>query len=122
MADVKFTKTHEWIRVEDGTATIGISEYAQKQPGDVVFVGLPEEEDEVTMDEAFGDVESVKAVSDLVSPVSGTVAEVNRELEDSPELVNSDPYGAWIIRVKDVTETCELMDEAAYKEFCEKEE
>lgn len=122
MADVKFTKTHEWIRVEDGTATIGISEYAQKQLGDVVFVGLPEEEDEVTMDEAFGDVESVKAVSDLVSPVSGTVAEVNRELEDSPELVNSDPYGAWIIRVKDVTETCELMDEAAYKEFCEKEE
>ena len=122
MADVKFTKTHEWIRVEDGTATIGISEYAQKQRGDVVFVGLPEEEDEVTMDEAFGDVESVKAVSDLVSPVSGTVAEVNRELEDSPELVNSDPYGAWIIRVKDVTETCELMDEAAYKEFCEKEE
>lgn len=122
MADVKFTKTHEWIRVEDGTATIGISEYAQKHLGDVVFVGLPEEEDEVTMDEAFGDVESVKAVSDLVSPVSGTVAEVNRELEDSPELVNSDPYGAWIIRVKDVTETCELMDEAAYKEFCEKEE
>lgn len=121
MTEIKFTKTHEWIKVEDGTATVGISDYAQKALGDVVFVGLPEEESEVTVDEAFGDVESVKAVSDLVSPVSGTVSEVNHELEDEPELLNSNPYGTWIIKVKDLTDTCNLMDEAAYKEFCGKE-
>ena len=121
-AELKYSKDHEWVKFEGDTAIIGISDFAQDALGDVVFVNLPGEGDEVNAGEAFGDVESVKAVSDLVSPVSGTVAEVNRELEDSPELVNSDPYGAWIIRVKDVTETCELMDEAAYKEFCEKEE
>lgn len=122
MADLKFSKTHEWISKDGDIYTIGISDYAQKALGDVVFVNLPEADDEVTAGEAFGDVESVKAVSDLISPVSGTVAEINEALEDSPELLNSDPYGAWIIKVSGVTETEDLMDEEAYKEFCDKEE
>lgn len=122
MADLKFSKTHEWISKDGDIYTIGISDYAQKALGDVVFVNLPEADDEVTAGEAFGDVESVKAVSDLISPVSGTVTEINEALEDSPELLNSDPYGAWIIKVSGVTETEDLMDEEAYKEFCDKEE
>lgn len=122
MADVKFSKTHEWISKDGDIYTVGISDYAQKALGDVVFVNLPEVDDEVTAGEAFGDVESVKAVSDLISPVSGTVTEINEALEDSPELLNSDPYGAWIIKVTGVTETEDLMDEETYKAFCDKEE
>ena len=122
MADVKFTKTHEWVSKDGGVYTVGISDYAQKELGDVVFVNLPEVGDEVSKGEAFGDVESVKAVSDLVSPVTGTVSEINEELSDAPENLNSDPYGAWIMKVTDVTEVEELMDEEAYREFCSKEE
>ncbi len=121
-AELKYAASHEWIRMEDGVAVIGITDYAQNALGDVVFVNLPQEGDEVTAGEAFGDIESVKAVSDLNSPVSGTVCAVNEELLDAPELLNSDPYGAWIIKVADVGETEELMDAAAYEAHCEAEQ
>lgn len=116
-SDVKYTKTHEWVKEENGLIVIGLTDYAQQELGDIVFVNLPEADDEVSMGEAFGDVESVKAVSDVNSPVSGTVAEVNEELADAPESVNSDPYGAWFIKVKDVSDTEELMDAAEYEAF-----
>ena len=116
--ELKYSKSHEWIRQEDSVAVIGISDYAQDALGDVVFVNLPEVGDDVTAGEPFGDIESVKAVSDLVSPVSGVVCEVNEELLDAPELVNSDPYGAWIIKVENVSAEDELLDAADYEAFC----
>ena len=119
--DLKYSKSHEWVRYEDGVAVIGISDFAQDALGDVVFVNLPAVGDEVTAGEAFGDVESVKAVSDLVCPVSGVVLEVNEDLEDSPENLNEDPYGAWIIKVENVTEEEELLDAAAYEAHCAEE-
>ena len=119
--DLKYSKSHEWIRYEDGVAVIGISDFAQDALGDVVFVNLPAVGDEVTAGEAFGDVESVKAVSDLISPVSGVVLEINEELEDSPENLNEDPYGAWIIKVEQVTGEDELLDAADYEAHCAKE-
>ena len=119
--ELKYTKSHEWIKEENGVAIVGISDYAQDALGDVVFVNLPAVDDEVSAGQPFGDVESVKAVSDLVSPVSGTVAEINEELLDAPEKLNKDPYGAWIIKVKDVTGKEELLDAAAYKDFCAQE-
>ena len=119
--NLQYSKSHEWIRTEDGVAVIGISDFAQHALGDVVFVNLPGEGDEVTAGEAFGDVESVKAVSDLVSPVSGTVCAVNEELLDAPEKLNSDPYGAWLIKVENVDGSEELLDAAAYEAFCTEE-
>lgn len=119
--DLKYSKSHEWIRYEDDVAVIGISDFAQDALGDVVFVNLPAPGDEVVAGESFGDVESVKAVSDLISPVSGIVLEVNEELEDSPENLNSDPYGAWIIRVEQVTDSEDLLDAAAYEAHCAEE-
>ena len=119
--DQKYSKSHEWIRYEDGVAVIGISDFAQDALGDVVFVNLPAVGDEVTAGESFGDVESVKAVSDLISPVSGVVLEVNEELEDSPENLNEDPYGAWIIKVEQVSGEEELLDAAAYEAHCAEE-
>ena len=116
-----YAKTHEWVRKDCDTYIIGITDYAQHALGDVVFVNLPQEGDEVTAAESFGDVESVKAVSDIMSPVSGTICAVNEELADSPELLNSDPYGAWIIKVQDVSDTEELLDAAAYEAFCAQE-
>ena len=120
--DLQYSRSHEWLKEEDGLSVIGISDFAQNALGDVVFVNLPEVGDEVTAGEAFGDVESVKAVSDLISPVTGIVAEINEELLDSPELLNSAPYESWIIKVKDVTETEELLSAAAYEDFCETED
>ena len=120
-AEMKYSKDHEWMKEEDGVVVIGISDFAQDALGDVVFVNLPGEGDEVTAGEAFGDVESVKAVSDLVSPITGTVCAVNEELLDSPELVNSDPYGAWLIKVENVEGSEELLDAAAYEAFCAEE-
>ena len=116
--ELQYSKDHEWVKKEDDLFVIGISDFAQDALGDLVFVNLPEVGDAVTAGEAFGDVESVKAVSDLLSPVSGTVAEINEELLDAPELLNNDPYGAWIIKVADVTATEELLDAAAYEAFC----
>lgn len=117
----QFSKSHEWVKEEGGLMVIGISDFAQNALGDVVFVNLPEVGDEVTAGEAFGDVESVKAVSDLVSPVTGVVAAVNEELLDSPELLNSAPYDSWLIKVENVTDTEELLSAAAYEAFCETE-
>ena len=115
------SKSPEWLKEEDGVSVIGISDFAQDALGDVVFVNLPEVGDDAAAGEAFGDVESVKAVSDLISPVSGTVCEVNEDLLDQPELLNEDPYGTWIIKVENVTDTEELLDAAAYEAFCAEE-
>ena len=119
--DLKYTKSHEWVKFEGDVAVVGISDFAQDALGDVVFVNLPQVGDEVVAGESFGDVESVKAVSDLISPVSGVVLEVNEELDDSPENLNSDPYGAWIIKVENVTDEEELLTAAAYEAFCAEE-
>ena len=120
-AEMKYSKDHEWMKEEDGVVVIGISDFAQDALGDVVFVNLPGEGDEVTAGEAFGDVESVKAVSDLVSPVSGTVCAVNEDLLDEPEQLNKAPYDAWLIKVENVSDTDELMDAVAYEAFCAQE-
>jgi len=120
-AEMKYSKDHEWMKEEDGVVVIGISDFAQDALGDVVFVNLPGEGDEVTAGEAFGDVESVKAVSDLVSPVSGTVCAVNEELLDEPEQLNKAPYDAWLIKVENVSDTEELLDAVAYEAFCAQE-
>ena len=120
-AELRYSKSHEWVKMEDGVAVIGISDFAQDALGDVGFVNLPAEGDSVTAGDAFGDVESVKAVSDLVSPVTGTVCAVNEDLLDAPETLNSDPYGAWIIKVENVEGSEELLDAAAYEAFCSEE-
>ena len=119
--DLKYTKDHEWMKMEGDIAVIGISDFAQDALGDIVFINLPEVGDTVTAGESFGDVESVKAVSDVNSPVTGVVVEVNEDLADSPEPLNEDPYGAWIIKVEQITETEELLDAAAYEAFCAEE-
>ncbi len=116
--ELKYSRDHEWVRMEDGVAVVGISDFAQDSLGDLVFVNLPEVGDSVAAGEPFGDVESVKAVSDLNSPVSGVICAVNEELADSPENLNSDPYGAWIIKVENITGQEELLDAAAYEAFC----
>ena len=116
----KYSKSHEWVLPDgEGTVQIGLTDYAQKALGDLVFVNLPEPEDRVSAGEPFGDVESVKAVSDVYSPVTGIVEAVNEELLDSPELINSDANEAWLIKVKDITDQEELMDAAAYEAFVE---
>lgn len=116
--DLKYSKSHEWVRMDGDVAVIGISDFAQDALGDLVFVNLPQVGDDVTAGEAFGDVESVKAVSDLMSPVTGVVCEINEELLDAPENLNNDPYGAWIIKVDNITDTEELLDAAAYEAHC----
>ena len=121
-ADLKYTKSHEWVKEEDGLYVIGLTDYAQSALGDIVFINLPEEGDDVTAGETFSDVESVKAVSDVFSPVTGTVAAVNEELLDNPALVNEDPYGAWMIKVENVSDTEELLDAAAYEAVVAAEE
>jgi len=119
--DLKYSKSHEWVKMEGDVAVIGISDFAQDALGDVVFVNLPAVGDAVTAGDAFGDIESVKAVSDLVSPVSGEIVEVNEALADAPEVFNSDPYGSWVIKVSGITDTEELLDAAAYEAFCAEE-
>ena len=118
--DLRYTKTHEWVRVEGNTAIIGITAYAVEQLGDITYVGLPMEGDDVAKGEAFGSVESVKAQSDVYSPVSGTVAKVNDPLEDNPEYVNEEPYGkGWMVQIElaEPSELDELMDAAAYEKY-----
>ena len=114
---LKYSESHEWVKVEGNIAVVGVSDFAQKEMGDITYVDMPEVDDEVAAGEEFGALESVKASSELISPVSGTVVEVNSELEDTPEKVNEDAYGAWIIKVKmsDPSELDALMDAAAYK-------
>lgn len=119
--EFRYAKTHEWVKMEGDTAVVGLSDYAQNELGDLVFVNLPEAGDQVEAGEPFGDVESVKAVSDLSSPVTGIVTEVNEELLDAPELINSDPYGAWLIKVEPVESEGELLDADAYETFIKEE-
>lgn len=117
-----YSESHEWVRVEGNEGTIGITDYAQNALDNVVYVDLPEVDDEVEAGEEFGAVESVKAASDLYAPVSGTVIEVNEALENAPELVNQDAYENWIIKVElsDKAELEQLMDSKTYEEFCTK--
>jgi len=119
--ELMYSSDHEWVRFEGDAAYIGITDYAQHSLGDIVFINLPAEGDEVTAEEVFGDIESVKAVSDMCSPVSGTIAAVNEELADAPEKLNEDPYEAWIIKVEGITGKAELMDAKAYEAFCKEE-
>ena len=120
LPDLKYAKTDEWLRLDGSSAEVGLSDYAQDALNDIVFVELPKVGAAVTAGEAFGVVESVKAASDLSAPVSGTVTAVNAALESSPEQINSDPYGAWIVRiaVTDASAAADLMDAAAYDEYC----
>ena len=114
-----YSESHEWVKVEGDVAVIGISDFAQSELGDITYVDLPEVGDEVNAEEDFGAVESVKSSSDLISPVTGEVCEVNSALEDQPELINEDPYGSWIIKVKmsDPSEVDILMGPEAYEQF-----
>ena len=116
-AELKYTKSHEWVKEEGGVWTIGLTDYAQSALGDLVFVNLPEAGDSVEAGEVFGDVESVKAVSDVYSPVTGEVEEINEELLDAPEKINGAPYDAWFIKVKDVSGTEELLSAEEYEAF-----
>ena len=120
--ELQYTKSHEWLKMEDGVAVVGLTDFAQDSLGDIVFVNLPQPGDPVNAGEAFGDVESVKAVSDVISPVSGAVLEVNEELLDNPALVNEDPYNAWFVKVEQVTGEEELLDAGAYEAHCAAEE
>lgn len=118
-----YSESHEWVKMENGIATVGITDFAQKSMGNIVYVDMPEPDDEVSQNEEFGAVESVKAASDLYSPVSGVVTEVNEALDDEPGLLNKDAYANWIIKVK-ISEPAELetlMDAAAYTDFLAKE-
>lgn len=121
--DVRYAESHEWVSVDGDIATIGISDYAQHALGDIVYVDMPEEGDEMEAGEVFGAVESVKAASDLICPVSGEVVEVNEALEDSPELINKDAFDTWIIKVRmsNPDEVNALLDAEAYAKLCENE-
>jgi glycine cleavage system H protein len=117
-SDLKYTKDHEWIKIEGDTATVGITDFAQGELGDIVYVDVDTLDDTVERDEIFGSVEAVKTVSDLFMPLTGEVAEFNEELEDEPELVNSDPYGkGWMIKVtiSDASQIDDLLDAETYK-------
>jgi glycine cleavage system H protein len=119
--DLQYTKSHEWVRAEDGTVTIGITDHAQEELGDVVFVELPEEGDTIEAGGSFGTVESVKAVSDLYTPLGGEVVEVNSSLEDAPEKINDDPYGeGWIVKLR-TSEEAELLTPEEYEKVVEEE-
>ena len=115
--ELKYTKDDEWLRYEGDEAYVGITDYAQSELGDLVFVNLPEVGDEVVAGEAFGDVESVKAVADVISPVTGVVAEINEDLLDDASLINSDPYGSWFIKVESITGEEELMTADEYDAY-----
>ena len=117
-----YSESHEFVRVDGDMAYIGITDYAQNALGNVVYVDMPDVDDEVTAGEEFGAVESVKAASDIISPVSGTIVEVNEALDDQPELLNQDAFENWIIKVElsDKSDLDNLMDAKAYEEFCKK--
>ena len=116
---LRYSESHEWVKVEGGIAVVGVSDFAQAEMGDITYVDLPEVDDEVAAGEEFGALESVKASSELLSPVSGKIVACNAELEDAPEKINEDPYGTWIIKVEmsDPAELDALMDAEAYKAF-----
>jgi|SRR5208283_4813299 len=123
--DIKYHREHSWVRVEGKTATIGITDYAQQQLGDIVYVELPEVDTEIDADSELSELESTKATSPMVSPVSGTVVEVNEDLVDTPEIINEDPYGnGWIVvlDMTDASELNDLMTKAEYEKFLKEEE
>lgn len=121
-SELKYVKSHEWVRfLDEETVLIGITDYAQNALGDLVFVNLPEVGDAVVSGEVFADVESVKAVSDIYSPVTGEIAEVNEDLLDNPALLNEDPYGAWLVKVAGVADTEDLLSAGEYEKFCAEE-
>lgn len=123
MKDMLFTKTHEWVQfLDETTVRVGLTDYAQSELDDLVFINLPEAGDEVIISESFADVESVKAVSNVYSPVTGTVSEMNEELLDHPELVNDTPYEAWFVEIENVSEQDELLSEEEYEQFIHEEE
>lgn len=115
--ELKYTRTHEWFKEDGDSVLVGLTDFAQKELGDIVFINVPFEGDGLTTGESFGDVESVKAVSEIISPVTGTVSEVNEALVDAPELINQKPYEAWIVRVKDVTATDEYLNAEEYEQL-----
>ena len=120
--DLMYTKTHEWLKKnDDGTAYVGLTDFAQAELGDLVFVNLPMEGDTVTAEETFADVESVKAVSDVNSPVTGTVVAVNEDVADAPVKINETPYEAWLIQVGDIEDTAELLTADEYAAFVEEQ-
>lgn len=120
--DLLYAKSHEWVKfLSDDVCLVGISDFAQAAMGDIVFVNLPQEGDEVTAGESLCDLESVKAVADVYSPVTGTIEEANAALDDQSDLLNSAPYEAWIAKISGVTDKSELMDAEAYAAFCEAE-
>ena len=117
--DRKYTKSHEWLLdLGNGSYRVGLSDFAQNALGDIVFIDLPQPGDTITAEASLGDVESVKAVSEVLSPVSGTVTATNEALSTAPESINADPYGAWLLEVNNVTAYAELMDVTAYEAFC----
>jgi glycine cleavage system H protein len=120
--ELKYSRDHEWVKMlNDTTALIGITDYAQNKLGDLVFVNLPTVGDTVVAGEVACDVESVKAVSDIISPVTGKIAEINEALNDAPELLNNEPYEAWIMKVEEIADSEELLDAAKYEAFTEEE-
>lgn len=119
--ELLYSKSHEWIALDGNTARIGITDYAQEAMGDIVFVDLPEEGDEVVMEESFAELESVKAVAPVYSPVTGTISAVNEALLDAPEAINEGPYEAWLIEVEGISAKEELMNAEEYEAFVEKE-
>lgn len=122
-SDFSYTKSHEWVKfAEDGSVTVGLTDYAQSELGDLVFVNLPMVGDTFAAGDTFADVESVKAVSDVYSPVTGTVAEVNEELADAPQSINEAPYEAWICRFEEITDQEDLLTAEEYAAFIESEQ
>ncbi len=121
--ELRYTETHEWVKVEDGFAYIGITDFAQDSLGEIVFVELPEENDQLNQNSEFATIESVKAASDLNAPISGVVVAVNEDLEDAPELLNTDPYENWIVKIEieDQSELDSLLDSEAYIKVTEEE-
>ena len=122
--DLKYSKEHEWVRIDGDTAYVGITDYAQDNLGDIVFVELPQPDTQLSAGDALGVVESVKAASDIYTPISGTVVKMNDALEDAPELLNSDPYENWLaaLKIADASDADDLMDADAYAAFCEAEQ
>lgn len=120
--ELAYAKTHEWVDMDGNTAKIGLTDFAQDSLGDIVFVNLPEVGDAVEAGTVVGDIESVKAVSDIYCPVTGIIKEVNEELMDEPGLINENPYSAWLFIVEQVSETEELLEADAYEAFCQEEE
>lgn len=123
LPELKYTKSHEWVQfIDDTTVRMGLTDFAQHSLGSLVFVNLPEEGDSVEAGESLGDVESVKAVSDVLAPVTGTVSAVNEELLDAPEKINEDPYAAWMVEISQVEKADDLLNAADYEALCNEEE